>query len=151
MKRILICLALFLAGALIGFEIAWLLGFVRGGTSLRTESGVSAQEEVISFSATIDGSERFVFTPGLVRHEHGQWSGPVNVVFHGVPWDDLSQSPQGWPDLAQDLNLRHARIVAREGRDVVALELTPEGFDLLFADTQMGAGNYVVTIAIPRK
>ena len=149
MKRILLCLALFIAGALIGFEIAWLVGLARGKTNSIALN--AAGEEQITLSATIDGSERFVFTPGSVRHEHGQWSGPANVLFHGVPWDDLSQTPQGWPDLAQDLNLRGARIVAREGRDVVALELTPQGFDLLFADTQMGAGNYVVTIAIPRK
>ena len=149
MKRILLWLALFVAGALIGFEIAWLLGLTRGKTVLtRSNPGI---EEQITLSATIDGSERFVFTPGSVRHEHGQWSPPVNVLFHGVPWDNLSQTPQGWQDLAEGLNLRGARIVAREGRDVVALELTPEGFDLLFADTQMGAGNYVVTIAIPRK
>jgi hypothetical protein len=34
---------------------------------------------------------------------------------------------------------------------MVALEVTAEGFDLLFADTPMGAAAYSAAISIPRK
>lgn len=150
MKRILLWLGILLCGALMGFAVAWMLGLVRGSFSSNS-AGAARDEETITLTATIDGSDRFIFTGDAVRNEHGRWNHPTSVQFHGVPWDDLTQPPQGWSDLAQNLDLRSARIVSREGRDVIALELTPEGFDLLFADTQMGAGKYSVTIAIPRK
>jgi hypothetical protein len=73
------------------------------------------------------------------------------VTFNGEVWDDLSQPPAGWSEMAKDLDLRGARIIAREGRDVIALETTTEGFDLIFADTHMGAGHYSVNIAVPKK
>jgi len=64
---------------------------------------------------------------------------------------DLSQPPAGWPELARNLDLTKAKIVARKGRDVIALVPAPEGFDLYFADTPMGSGTYEVTISIPQK
>jgi hypothetical protein len=73
------------------------------------------------------------------------------VLFNGVPWPDLTQQPEGWPEFAAPLDLPRAVITARQSRDIIALESTAEGFDLYFADTQMGAGQYSVTVSIPRK
>ena len=53
--------------------------------------------------------------------------------------------------MAGNLDLPGASIVVRKGRDVIALERTADGFELIFADTQMGAAAYEVTISIPRK
>jgi hypothetical protein len=102
----------------------------------------------LTISATVDGCERFIFTRDSVYDEHGRWQAPKNVVFNGEPWPDLSSPPPGWEKLAVNLDLTKAAVVQRKGRDVIALERTTEGFDLYFADTQMGAAS---TIAIPLK
>jgi hypothetical protein len=148
-KRILLGLGLFLAGAIIGFEIAWVLGLTRA--RVQTVSASPRETITLSLSAEIDGSERFIFTPERVWNEHGRWDPPKNVMFNGVPWKDLSQPPPDWIEMATDLDLTAARILTREGRDIIALEPSQDGFELLFADTLMGAGNYAVTISIPKK
>ena len=38
-----------------------------------------------------------------------------------------------------------------EGRDVIALEHTPDGFDLYLSDSPNSGAEYDVTIAIPRR
>jgi hypothetical protein len=149
-KRVLLYLGLFLAGVLIGFEIAWLLGIAKGNTG--TAATVAPREEItISLAATIDGTDRFIFTPDDVRNEHREWRAPSKVLFNGEPWDDLSHALSGWTDLAKDLDLPAAKLATREGRGIIVLEPTAEGFDLVFADTQLGAGQYAVTISIPRR
>jgi hypothetical protein len=150
-KRILLWTGLFLVGVLLGFELAWLLGFLRPAS--RADSGkASAGESVeLTLAGTIDGSDRFIFTRDNVSNEHGKWSPPKDLMFNGLPWPDVTQLPDGWLDFAAPLDLRRATIIAREGRDVVALEATADGFDLYLADTPMGAGQYSVTISIPKK
>ena len=63
----------------------------------------------------------------------------------------LYEAPSGWSELAPTLDLLKAAITVRNGRDVIALEPTAEGFDLYFADTQMGSARYSVTVSIPKK
>jgi len=148
-RRLLLWSGIFLAGALAGFLAAWILAAVRHKDTFQT---TAAREDVIlNFSATIDGSGRFIFTPDQAWYEHGRWSPPTKVVFNDTPWPDLAQPPPGWLELAPALDLRNAKLVMRKGRDIVALEPTEQGFELLFADTQMGAAKYEVTISIPRK
>jgi hypothetical protein len=144
---------LFAAGVVVGFEIAWLAGFVTQRPAVATVSNTSASRGAvtITISATVDGSERFIFTTNDVRNEHGQWQPPRNVMFNEEPWIDLNQSPPGWAELAAQLDLPRGNIIGRTGRDIITLETTAEGFDVYFADTQMGAGKYAVTISIPRK
>lgn len=150
-KRVILWIGLFLMGALLGFEIAWLLGFLRHDSDPRVASSGTEEVVELTMSGTFDGSDRFIFTPDNVVNEHGRWDVPRNVVLNGQPWPDLTQPPEGWADFATALDLQRARITAREGRDIVALEATADGFDLYIADTQMGAGKYSVTISIPRK
>jgi len=106
---------------------------------------------MLTLSATIDGSDRFIFTRDHVWNDHGKWDPPKKILFNGEPWEDLSQAPPNWPEFAEALELSKAAIVMRDGRDFVSLERTAEGFDIYFADTPMGAGQYAVTISIPRK
>jgi hypothetical protein len=86
-----------------------------------------------------------------VWNDHGHWQEPKDVLFNGKPWEDLSRAPTGWLELAAKLDLSKARITTRNGRDIIALEPTAEGFDLYMADTFMGAAKYSVTISIPLK
>lgn len=147
-KRAFLWLALFLGGALLGFEVAWLMGLLR----LNQQHHAAPRESIeLVISATIDGSDRFIFTPDHVVHEHLQWGLPQNVVVNDLPWPDLTTAPEGWVEFARQLDLPRATISTRSARDVIALEPSTEGFDLFFADTQMGAGRYTVTISIPRK
>jgi hypothetical protein len=132
----------------VGAEIAWLVGL---GQRKPVAEGASRGAVTLSISATIDGSDRFIFTRDTVYNEHMRWSPPRDVVFNGEPWEDLSQPPKGWSELVQALDLTKATIVTRKGRDMIALEPTADGFDLYLADITMGAGPYEVTISIPRK
>jgi len=153
MKRVLLWTGLFLAGLIAGLEIGWLAGFFKNGpVSNRTPETVESRSAVtITISAMVDGSERFIFTAQGIQHEHGQWGPMKNVMFNDEPWPDLTQPPPVWTELGPQLDLARAAITERTGRDSISLEHTPEGFDLFFADTQMGAGRYAVSISIPRK
>jgi hypothetical protein len=150
-KRILLWSGLFSAGLLAGLAIAWGFGIMRRGGDGPTGRHRLRDAMTITLSATIDGSDRFVFTPDNVWNEHGRWQPPQAVLFNNTPWEDLGQEPKGWQELAKDLNLRGASITTRQGRDLIVLETTAQGFDVCFGDTPMGAGRYTVTISIPRK
>ena len=142
-----LCAGMFLGGVLAGLAIAnWSHSARRQNIDITPGRTVS-----ITLSAIIDGSDRFIFAPDTAYNEHSRWKPPQNVLFNGQPWEDLSQPPAGWPELARNLDLSKAKIVARKGRDVIALVPAPEGFDLYFADTPMGSGAYEVTISIPQK
>jgi len=105
--------------------------------------------KIVHLTANVDGSGKFVFTRYFVYYKHFNWDPPAEVTFDGEPWKQLDQTPPGWVDDSKRLNLRRARIVKREGRDVIALEQTPEGFDLYLSDSPGGADRYDVTIAVP--
>jgi hypothetical protein len=150
-KRLPLCSGLFVAGVLVGLGIAWLAAALRSPVNIGPLTAGAQSAITVTLSATIDGSDRFIFTRDNVWNEHGRWQPPQKVLFNGKAWEDLSQAPPGWPELARDLDLPRAGLLTREGRDVIALEVTTEGFDLLFADTQMGAATYSATISIPRK
>src|SRR5438270_246130 len=132
---------------LAGFGIARSFHSGRGGSSA---ANISDAPLTITISALIDGSDRFIFTREVAYNEHTRWGPPKNVLFNGEPWTDLSQPPPGWSDLARSLDLSKAGVLTRKGRDLIALEQTPDGFDIYFADTQPGAGPYEVTISVPR-
>ena len=150
-RKVLWWFGLFVFATLSGFAIAWLLGSFGRGRARGTTTLVQPERVEITISATVDGSERLIFTAGSVWNDHGQWQHPKDVVFNGQPWEDLSQAPSGWSELAPTLDLLKAAITVRNGRDVIALEPTAEGFDLYFADTQMGSARYSVTVSIPKK
>lgn len=104
----------------------------------------------LTLSGQIDGSEKFIFTPAGVKWVHLHWSEPDDMTFQGKPWTNPRKTPAQWSTFAS-LDLPHATIVKRKGRDLVALEPTPEGFILYFDDAPNGAGHYSVTIAIPKQ
>lgn len=128
-----------------------LSGCITCKKTTRPLSESSPYVTLIRISASVDGSERFVFTPRHVDHEHKFWSGPTDITFNGEPWTDLDHAPPGWRDLSRDLDLSRAWIVKRHGRDVVTLERTTKGFDLYLCDSPNGPAHYDVTIAVPRR
>lgn len=150
MKRFFFGAGLFTAGIAIGFALAMLIvardpGQPPGGPI------AASPATLVTFAATIDGSDRFVFTRDGVVHEHGRWQPPQDVSINGEPWTDLSATPTVWTELAGNLDLQRASLVSRKGRDLMVLERTTEGFALYFADTQMGSAPYEGTISIPRR
>jgi hypothetical protein len=112
---------------------------------------MSAQPRLLRITGTIDGSGRMIFTQKSVRYEHQHWDEPTDVVFGGQLWPDLHRTPALWEEIAPHVDLSKAWIVKRKGRDVIALEQTPDGFDLYFSDSPNGAASYEVLIAIPRR
>jgi hypothetical protein len=106
---------------------------------------------ILTISAKVDGSGRMVFTDHEARYEHLNWSPPTHVLVDGQPWEPLDKAFADWPRISDGLDLSRAWIVKRAGRDVVALESTPNGFDLYLADSPNGSADYSITIAIPRR
>ena len=107
--------------------------------------------KLVRITATVDGTGRIICTRDGARYEHKQWGPPRNVVFDGVPWSNLSQTPDSWSEMVGSLDLTRARIIERKGRDTIALESTPDGFDLYLCDSVNGSAPYEVTVAIPRR
>lgn len=106
--------------------------------------------EYLTITGQIDGSEKFIFTPEQVKWVHLHWSEPDDMTFKGKPWTNPRKTPAQWAQFAS-LDLPHATIVKRQGRDLVALEPTSNGFILYLVDSPNGAGHYSATIAIPRQ
>jgi len=123
----------------------------RNDASANIDDKIAAQPKLLRISANVDGSGRIIFTRDGVRYEHKYWDEPTDVSFDGEPWEDLSKTPPAWQDVVSHLDLTKAWIVKRQGRDVIALEQTPDGFDLYLCDSPNGAERYEVTIAIPRR
>ncbi len=115
------------------------------------EENMEAQPMLIKITAMVDGSGRIVFTRDGAHYEHKTWDEPTEVTFGGEPWTDLSATPAAWSQAVAHLDLTKAWIVKRKGRDTIALELTPDGFDLYLCDAPNGASLYEVTLAIPRR
>jgi hypothetical protein len=133
--------------AFLCFVVAAFLGC--GGVTAADEDAADAQPKVLRISATVDGSGRIIFTREGVRYEHKHWAPPTDMMFDGKPWTDLDQTPSAWREIVSHLDLTKAWIVKREGRDTIALEQTPDGFDLYLCDSPNGESEYSVTIAIP--
>jgi hypothetical protein len=115
------------------------------------EKAVAAQPKLLTISCRLDGSGRIIFTPERVRYEHKHWRPPNHVLFDGEPWSRLDRTPVPWRDYGKGLDLSKAWIVQRQGRDVIALEHTPDGFDLYLCDSPNGGADYAATIAVPRR
>ena len=115
------------------------------------EQAAAAQPKLLHISCRLDGSGRIMFTRDSVRYQHKHWRPPTQVLFDGEPWNKLDRTPVPWRELEGRLDLSKAWIVQRKGRDVIALEHTPDGFDLYMSDSPNGGAEYAVTIAIPRR
>jgi hypothetical protein len=129
-----------------------------GGTAAETrvlpeapDEITEAQPKLIKITATVDGSGRIIFTRQGVCYQHKSWSRPTNVTFGGEPWTNLATTPPAWSECVAHLDLSKAWIVKRKGRDTIALESTPDGFDLYLCDAPNGSSTYEVTLAIPRR
>lgn len=107
--------------------------------------------KLLHVSATVDGSGLIVFTSQDAHYEHKHWGLPTNVSINGQPWKELSRPPAKWQAFTKGLDLAHARIIKRQGRDLIALETTTNGCHLYLCDSPNGSADYDVTIAIPRK
>lgn len=123
----------------------------RNSATAAFDEAVAAQPKLLRISGRFDGSGRITFSRDAVRYVHKHWGQPKAVLFDGEPWTKLQRTPAPWRDFGDRVDLSKARIVKRQGRDVIALEHTPDGFDLYISDSPNGAADYTVTIAIPRR
>ncbi len=110
-----------------------------------------AQPRLIRITAVVDGSDKISFARNWTKYEHRQWSPLQDVTFEGSSWSDLTKTPPAWLEMADRLDLSRAWIVKRQGRDMIALEHTLEGFDLYLCDSPNGSSSFEVTIAIPQR
>ena len=147
-----LALCFLLAAALRADDAVPVSSVLSGGESVDSFGVLlNAQPKLLRLSATVDGSGRIIFTRQAVRYEHKQWGQPTNVIFGGEPWLDVTHTPPSWLEAAAHLDLTKAWIVKRKGRDMIAIERTPDSFDLYLCDSPNGSAPYEVTIAIPRR
>jgi hypothetical protein len=147
-------LCLFVGSVLIAREAVPGRRITKSGSSSATaafDEAMNAQPKLLRISTRCDGSGRIVFTRDDVHYEHRHWAPLAKVLFDGEPWTNLKKTPVAWTDYGAELDLTRARIVSRQGRDVIALERTADGFDLYLSDSPNGGADYSVTIAIPRR
>jgi hypothetical protein len=104
---------------------------------------------VLSMDA--DGSGVFVFRRAGVTYKHKHWAPPVNVLINGREWKNLNETPVEWANMARSINLSSAKILSRDGRDSISLELKDDGFDLYVSDSPNGGGSYSVVIEFSDK
>ena len=116
-----------------------------------SEDSVAAQPKLVRISGDIDGSGRIVCTRDKLCYVHMHWGRPNSMMFDGEPWTNLDVTPPAWSDYSHRLDLTKSWIVKRVGRDTIALENTPDGFNLYLNDSPNGSQVYEVTIAIPRR
>ena len=112
-------------------------------------SNKSPQIWTVTLSASVDGSGVFHFSDDALKYKHKHWGRPKNVQLNGHPWQDLAKSPEDWQAHHGKLDLTHAWVIRREGRDTIAIETTKTGFSVFMNDSPNGVGNYSITIAIP--
>lgn len=112
---------------------------------------IDAQPKLVRISGDIDGSGRIVCSRDKLCYVHMHWGRPNNMMFDGEAWTNLDVTPPAWSDYSLRLDLTKAWIVKRVGRDTIALESTPDGFNLYLNDSPNGSQTYEVTIAIPRR
>ena len=124
---------------------------VAGSGEASPDDSVAAQPKLVRISGNIDGSGRIVFARGKMQYIHHHWTPPANMMLDGDPWHNLNETPPTWSDYSHRLDLTKAWIVKRKGRDTIALEHTPDGFELHLNDSVVGAEVYEVTIAVPRR
>jgi hypothetical protein len=126
-----------------------ILGILTGCSSLsRKSSPAKDPNTYLTITGSIDGSEKFLFTRNRIYWTHLHWSEPVGMKFCGERWVDLKETPKKWAAFS-NLDLAHAYIVTRQGRDIIALETVKDGFILYLSDSPNGADDYSVVIAIP--
>jgi formylglycine-generating enzyme required for sulfatase activity/serine/threonine protein kinase len=113
---------------------------------LQTELPQTPEEQTLVLSMIADGSGVFTFRRNAAVYKHKHWTAPTDVRINGNRWENLSETPPEWLRFARSINPVVARIVAKEGRDSIALESSEDGFDLYVCDSPNGGAPYTVTI-----
>ncbi|MDB5336325.1 MAG: hypothetical protein JWN70_1944 [Planctomycetaceae bacterium] len=116
-----------------------------------SDDSVDAQAKLVRISGDIDGSGRIVCARDKLTYVHMHWGRPNRMMFDGEAWTNPDLTPPAWSDYSHRLDLTKAWIVKRVGRDTIALENTPDGFNLYLNDSPNGSQVYEVTIDIPRR
>ncbi len=129
-------------------------GLLAAGSCLRAEPPGSGPV-YLKVSAVIDGSDRLIITQEGARWEHVDWDWATNVRVNGIPW-----SPQQSRELKNagetrflppNIDFSTARVVARHGRDMVAMEVEPDKVIVNFDDSPNGRAPYSIDIVFYTK
>jgi len=106
-------------------------------------------EHTLELAFDLDGSGVFMFRRDAVTYTHKHWSAPGNVTINGEKWGNLSETPPAWLRFAPTVRLASARVLSREARDTLAVEVVEGGFDVYVSDIPNGGARYSVTIGFP--
>jgi hypothetical protein len=118
-------------------------------TNWLVNSSPGDQSIILDIKATIDGGDLLKITPKGANWIHNQYALPTDISVNGVSWDPGLQ-PNLHKTGLEDVDFSTARVVWRSGRDVVAMENTPDGITVYFNDTPPSAAPYEIKIAMQR-
>ena len=120
------------------------------GLSCLFSEPANAEPVHLIVSANIDGSDRLIITRDEARWEHLSWNIPTKVKVNGIKWS-LHQSfvlknAGETKFLPQEVDFSTARVAARSGRDVVAMETQPDRIIIYFADCPLYDAPYSIDV-----
>jgi len=98
----------------------------------------------------IDGSEKLLLTKKAAHWTHKHWGWPKNVRIGNATWNPrenatlINKGKWTFPNTRQMAN---ARLVVREGRDLVSMNVTDEGIEILLVDNPLGGAKYDLSVS----
>ena len=108
------------------------------------------QPGVLRIVAKIDGSDELHISREGAKWIHKHWKTPSEISLNGVAWNP--QAALELPNsgnttfLSEQVRFSAGKVLAREGRGVVALEACPDHIVIRFADSPNGSAVYKLTI-----
>jgi hypothetical protein len=127
------------------------IGFARKIPAAPASKTLSSSNTIIlDVSAEIDGSDVLTITPEGARWRHKIWGWPSDVMFNDVAWD-VKANPLLTNTGLANADLATATVVARRGRDLVAMEKTDNGITIYFSDFMDSDAPYDIKIAFAPK
>jgi hypothetical protein len=115
----------------------------------------ASQVATLKIAAVIDGSDLLKITKDAATWKHRDWAAPAVVKLNDFSWD-LRQT-NTWANtgtnrfLRADVDLSTAKIVRRQGRDLVTMWADQDAVWINFADNPNGANNYEVELSFANK
>jgi hypothetical protein len=136
--------------ALLGLVACSAAGEGAGGPRLLGTGRTEAVPFELTIAAAIDGSDELRVSRDGARWMHRHWDPPQEVKLGSVVWNVREQPflPNQGPTrfLPDTVDLGTARVIRRQGRDVVSLEVRDAAIVVSFADTPEGSAPYELTI-----
>ena len=103
-----------------------------------------SEKAAITVAGNFDGKGFFIFEGDIIEYQHETFDYPTGITINDKRWEDLTLPFElGFvPDFPT------AKIVERQGRDIIDLTSSKDSFTLQINDSSMSSADYRVTISV---